>query len=82
MVGYAPALALRAKAIANPPYALSPATVIPNFLPLETLHAWNEKFDIAGIGSPLRMTRRTLRLAHGCAKKPNRHQARQALALR
>jgi hypothetical protein len=41
-----------------------------------------KKIDIAGIESPLRMTRRTLRLAHGCAKKPNRDRARQALALR
>jgi hypothetical protein len=41
-----------------------------------------KKIDIAGIESPSRMTRRTLRLAHGCAKKPSRHRARQALALR
>jgi hypothetical protein len=41
-----------------------------------------KKIDIAGIESPSRMTRRTLRLAHGCAKKPSRHWARQALALR
>jgi hypothetical protein len=40
-----------------------------------------KKIDIAGIESASRMTRRTLRLAHGCAKKPNR-RARQALALR
>jgi len=33
-----------------------------------------KKIGIAGMKS--------LRLAHGCAKKPSRHRARQALALR
>jgi hypothetical protein len=41
-----------------------------------------KKIDIAGSESPSRINRRTLRLAHGCAKKPSRHRARQALALR
>jgi hypothetical protein len=41
-----------------------------------------KKIDIAGIESPSRMTPRTLRLAHSCAKKPSRHRARQKLALR
>jgi hypothetical protein len=41
-----------------------------------------KKIDVAAIENPSSMTRRTLRLAHGCAKKPSRHRARQALALR
>jgi hypothetical protein len=41
-----------------------------------------KKIDIARIENPSRMTRRTLRLAHGRAKKPSRHRARQALGLR
>jgi hypothetical protein len=40
-----------------------------------------KKLDIAGFQSPSRMARRTLRLAHACAKNPSRHRGRQALVL-
>jgi hypothetical protein len=41
----------------------------------------NSVFPIPNI-SHSRMTRRALCLAHGCAKKPSRHRARQAWMLR
>jgi hypothetical protein len=63
-----------AASLPNPLFAAVPEHAIPDAS--VTLHV------NGAVHRPSRMTPCTLRLAHGCAKKPSRHGDRQALALR